>query len=214
MGKGFWVALATVVIVMIGAVWLFGDNANAPAANVDEPHAITAEDHTRGPEDAALTLIEYSDFQCPACGGAEPLIQQMLAEYPDDVRLVYRHFPLTQIHAQAYDAARASEAAGRQDRFWEMHDLLFERQQNWSGDAQARTTFESYAEELGLDLEQYESDFAAVNSRVDRDTAIAQQLGVNSTPTFYLNGEALEQNPTSIEVWREIIDSALAETSE
>lgn len=211
MGRGFWVALAAIVVIMIGAVFVLNDQAEAPSRRVENPHEITAEDHTLGNESAPITVIEYADFQCPACRSSAPLIKEMLTEYEGEVQFVYRHFPLTQIHPQAYDAARAAVAAGKQNAFWEMHDLLFERQGTWSANPQARSLFEDYAAELELDLDQYRQDFTAASDRVDRDTAIGNQLNVNGTPTFFIDGELIEQTPTTIEAWRELIDARLAD---
>lgn len=211
MGKTFWIVLGIIVAVMIGGFVLLGDDAQAPSQSTTDGREITAEDHTQGPDDAAVTLVEYGDFQCPACGAAEPLLQQLKAEYPDELRFVWRHFPLTQIHPQAYDAARASEAAAAQGKFWEMHDLLFERQQEWSGDPSARSRFESYAEELGLTMEQYRSDFDNASDRVDRDVQIGQSVGANSTPTFVLNGEKIEQNPRTYEEFKSLIEDEIGQ---
>lgn len=213
MGKSFWIALVAVVVIMIGGFMAFGGGENSQQNAVEDPHEITNEDITLGPEDAPVTVVEYADFQCPACQAADPLVKEMLNEYDEEVRLVYRHFPLTQIHPQAYDAARASVAAYRQDSFWEMHDLLFVNQSDWSGDPNARSIFEGYAEDIGLDMEQYNQDFSDAGGRVDRDVNIAQQLNVSSTPTFYVNGEQIE-SPGTIEAWREVIDSHLESTEE
>lgn len=151
-------------------------------------------EQVKGPENAAVTVVEYSDFQCPFCAQAAPIVDQVLAEYPDDVRVVYRHFPLNQIHAQAQLASEAAEAAGNQGQFWEMHDVLFANQSQWSGNLGARGIFETYAEALGLDMEQFNTDLrdGALTDKVDHDYQSGVTAGVQGTPTFFINGERLQ----------------------
>lgn len=192
MGKFFWIVLIGVIGIMMGAFFLLSEDTSAPSQSVDNPLQITEGDHIRGSEDAQITIIEYGDFQCPHCANAKPELDQILKDFSGDVRLIYRHFPITNIHPHARAAARASEAAAQQDDFWAMHDLLFSRQDEWSNDPNAQETFTNYAQQLGFDMEQYQTDFEAAGSKVDRDSQAAQQLGVQSTPTFYLNGEKVE----------------------
>lgn len=209
MGKSFWIVLVLVVGVLLGVFYFFGQGGDETTANLETPHEITAEDHIKGAEDGTVTLVEYGDFQCPACGNAYPLVKQLTEDYPEKLQVVYRHFPLPS-HAHAYDAARASEAAAEQGKFWEMHDVLFEKQEEWSQDPNARSVFEDYAQELQLDIDQYKNDFDNASGRVDRDKNIGSQLGVASTPTFYLDGEQL-QNPRTYEEFAQIIEEAIAE---
>jgi len=142
-------------------------------------------DHVRGSEDAAVTLVEYGDFECPFCGQAEQVIRELLASFGDDVRYVWRHLPLNDVHPNAQVAAEASEAASAQGRFWEMHDTLLGHQ----GDLRA-SHIEAYAKEIGLDAERlitelHRRDYAA---RVSEDVASADESGVSGTPTFFVNG--------------------------
>jgi Na+/H+ antiporter NhaA len=142
-------------------------------------------DHVRGPADAPVTIVEYADFECPYCGRAEPALRELLAEFGDDIRYVFRHLPLSDVHPRAQLAAEASEAAGKQGRFWEMHDLLFEHQ-----DALRPPDLLEYARELGLESARIErelrhNDFAA---RIARDTESAELSNVSGTPTFFVNG--------------------------
>jgi len=142
-------------------------------------------DHIRGGDDAPVTLVEYGDFECPYCGQAEPVIRELVGSFGDDVRYVWRHLPLNDVHPNAQIAAEASEAASAQGRFWEMHDTLLGHQ----GDL-LPTHLESYARELGLDskrllAELHHRDYA---SRVSEDVASADESGVSGTPTFFVNG--------------------------
>jgi len=141
-------------------------------------------DHVRGPSDAPVTLVEYGDFECPYCGQAEPVIRELLADF-GDVRYVWRHLPLRDVHPNAQRAAEAAEAASRQGAFWAMHDLLLGRQ-----DALLTADLVGYAEELGLDVERFTQDLRRHTgaARVACDLDSADRSGVAGTPTFFLNG--------------------------
>ncbi len=141
-------------------------------------------DHVRGPADAPVTLVEYGDFECPHCGRAEPAVRELLADF-GDVRYVWRHLPLTDVHPHAQLAAEATEAAGEQGAFWEMHDLLFAHQ-----DALRAEDLISYAGQLGLDVDQFERDLQerVGAARVAADVESADLSSVSGTPTFFVNG--------------------------
>jgi protein-disulfide isomerase len=141
-------------------------------------------DHIRGPQDAKVTLVEYGDLECPFCGQAEPAIRELLADF-GDLRYVWRHLPLNDVHPHAQLAAEAAEAASAQSRFWEMRDLLFEHQ-----DALRPPDLRDYAEQLGLDLERFIEDLQrhAFAARVADDVDSADLSGVSGTPTFFVNG--------------------------
>jgi len=142
-------------------------------------------DHVRGPADAAVTLVEYGDYQCPYCGAAHPIVKEVLARMGDRLRFVFRNFPITTSHPQAQHAAEAAEAAASQGSFWPMHDLIFEDQKRLHDeDLRAR------AERLGLDLETFDHELAehVHESRVREDFMSGVRSGVNGTPTFFING--------------------------
>jgi protein-disulfide isomerase len=146
---------------------------------------VTDEDHIRGRHDAPVTLVEYGDYQCPYCGAAHPVLQQVLNERPDRVRMVYRHFPLSNVHPHAEFAAQLAEAAGRRHRFWPMHDWLFEHQERI-----APAIAPLACAEVGVDADAVERE---VREQVHMDVIRRDFLGgvrsgVNGTPTFYLNG--------------------------
>ena len=142
-------------------------------------------DHIRGPAKAPVTLVEYGDFECPYCGEAEPVIREMLADY-GDVRYVWRHLPLTDVHPHAQLAAEGSEAAGAQGKFWEMHDQLLEHQGALTAD-----DLIGYAGELGLNADRFARDLAndVGAARIDEDVDSADLSGVSGTPTFFINGK-------------------------
>jgi protein-disulfide isomerase len=139
-----------------------------------------------GPAIAPITVVEFSDFQCPSCAQANPVVKELLAKYPDRIRFVYRHFPLTDIHVAAFRAAEASECAGEQDqgKFWEMHDLLFARQS-----ALEQDDLESYAKYIDLDMDQFDECLTSgrMKNTIMQDVADGQHYKVNGTPTFFVN---------------------------
>jgi len=142
-------------------------------------------DHIQGPADAAVTLVEYGDFECPYCGGAYPIIKEVQARMGDRLRFVFRNFPISTSHPHAEQAAEAAEAAAGQGRFWQMHDLLFENQRRLR-DQDLR----AYAEQAGLDLQQFDTELAehVHAARVREDFMSGVRSGVNGTPTFFING--------------------------
>ena len=171
---------------------------------------IAPDDYIKGNPDASVTLVEYLDFECEACGAYFPVVQELAKAYPNDLKIVTRYFPLPS-HRNSMTAALAVEAAGRQGKYWEMHDLLFTEQKNW-GEKPTPTpiVFEKYAEQLGLNMEQFKKDVASpeVKARVQRDFDAGEQLGNTGTPTFYLNGKKI-QNPNGLEAFKALIDAEL-----
>lgn len=160
-------------------------------------------DHVKWSSDKKNVLVEYSDFQCPACQNAHNILKTIEAsgsadfEITKKVTFVYRHFPLSQIHNKANVAAYAAEAAGKQNKFWEMTDLLFDNQQTWKeSNNPQQEDFVNYAKELKLDVDQFkkDSDSSEVKNRVAEDLKDADQMGINSTPTFFLNGQKVNVN--------------------
>ena len=142
-------------------------------------------DHIQGPADAAVTLVEYGDYECPYCGAAYPIVKQLQARMGDTLRFVFRNFPITTSHPHAEQAAEAAEAGAAQGRFWEMHDLLYENQTRLRDQ-----DLHAYAEQLGIDVERFDKDLAEhVHApRVREDFMSGVRSGVNGTPSFYVNG--------------------------
>lgn len=195
MDRTRWIIFAVVCVALIGLL-VFTRDSGAPAFEGD-PAKVVENDNVYGKRDSGVVLVEYGDFQCPGCGSLYPTLKEVKEQYKDKIAVVFRHLPLTNIHPNAKAAAAAAEAAARQNKFWEMHDLLYENQQQWSS-AQANNRsgfFESYAEQIGLDMEKYRADVGspAVTERVNRDLGIARQAGFElSTPTLILNGKQIE----------------------
>ncbi len=155
---------------------------------------VKSSDLIRGPENAPVTLIEYSDFQCPVCAAYHPLIEQIGKNNPTKFRLVYRFFPIVGSHANALPSAKAAQAAAMQGKFWEMSNLIFTNQKNWQDLPDTKPTFQGYAQQLGLDvpkfLQDMESQTVADRVKVNYDEASA--LNLPGTPSFFLNGKALK----------------------
>lgn len=162
----------------------------------------------RGPANAAVTIVEFSDFQCPFCGRVVPTLGQIHEEYGDQVRIAFKHMPLS-FHTNAPAAHAAAEAAHRQGKFWVMHDKIYANQRDLSP-----ATFEQYAAEIGLDIEKFKQDAAskAVASRIDADIAQAGSLGVTGTPGFFVNGRFLS-GAQPFAAFKKLIDQELKEKS-
>ena len=142
-------------------------------------------DHVQGTKAAAVTLVQYGDYECPYCGQAYPIIKDVQARMEERLRFVFRNFPISTSHPHAEHAAEAAEAAAAQGRFWEMHDLLYERQRRLTDE-----DFHAYAEELGFDVERFDKEMAEHfhADRVHEDFMSGVRSGVNGTPTFFING--------------------------
>lgn len=193
--------IVLLALVFWGMVQLSG-NVQLPAQSGVLTVPVSASENIEGPASASITLVEYSDFQCPACAAFNPIVKQLFsdADLRGKLRLVYRYFPLSTIHANAQLSAHAAQAAALQGKFWQMHDLLFENQLAWESqaNAMARTTFAGYAQQLGLDMKKFTADLdsSAVAARVQADYDSGVGSGVHSTPSFFVNG-TLMPHPSS-----------------
>jgi protein-disulfide isomerase len=198
------------VLVVAGAIFWGIRTQDSGSKNVNVE--VTDEDTYLGNKDAKVTLVEYSDFQCPACKAFEDIVKQLQESYSaEDLKIVYRHFPLRSIHLNADLAAQAAEAAGEEGKFWEMKDLLFKNQAEWSKEKDPRGLFGAYAKSLGLDVAEFDEDLLPEDDskeRVEKDYQSGVALGVNSTPTFILNGVVLK-NPQNLDEFKKLIDAEL-----
>lgn len=196
-----------------GTTNLVNTNTAAPAPSAPAPSGgnlaavspVTDADHIRGNKNAKVTLIEYSDFECPFCKRHKPTLDQLLSQYDGDVRLVYRHFPLTSIHPNAQKSAEASECAGEQGKFWEYHDILFD-----NAPALAPANLKSYAGQLGLNQSQFDSclDGGKFASLVSKQASEAQRAGITGTPGTFVNDQ-LVRGAFPISQFQQIIDGLL-----
>jgi protein-disulfide isomerase len=171
----------------------------------DLPDPVSAADHVRGVHDALVTIIEYGDFECPSCKQAAPAVLLLVRRFHGGVRLVFRHFPLEEVHANALTAAEASEAAAAQGRFWEMHDQLFDNQRRLQ-----RGDLRQLAKALKLDVLRFSKELNehVHVSRIRQNAAEGRRLGIRATPTFYVNG-ALCDVSFSLLALRRAVENAL-----
>ncbi len=189
--------LVAILAVLIGLAY-WGQKSSNPDVTTINPEisVIKDDDQTVGDKTSKVVLVEYGDFQCPACGAYQPTVDQVLKDYGSKIVFVFRHFPLNQVHKNAQLASQASEAAGKQGKFWEFHDILYAHQTEWSNLGDVTEKFTEYAKSLGLNEAQFKTDMksSAAKDRVDRDENEGIRYGVDSTPTFYLNGKKLTLN--------------------
>lgn len=214
MNKQFFLVVSAVVAILVGIfVVTSGDKENT--GGQQSGGETQASNHLQGAGNKKVTLVEFGDFQCPACGSFYPIVKQIKEEYGDDITFQFRHYPLSQIHPNAFAAHRAAEAAGKQGKFFEMHDLLYENQEAWSSLPDPTQTFAGYAQQIGLNMEQYQADATSkeVNGTINADIKLAQEAGATSTPTFVLNGEKIPNNPKSFEEFKQLIDDAIAKAN-
>lgn len=206
--------LAVVGALVVG-VFFVGKHFMTPAlapsdGSEDSLLSVTEKDWVRGASDAPVTLIEYTDFQCPACKAYYPILEELSKDLEGKMKLVVRHYPLIQIHKNALAGARAAEAAGRQGKFWEMYNTLYPHQEEWStADDPLKSILPSYAGQIGLDVEQFRKDMtdASLDDKINHDRETGNAVKVNGTPSFYLNGKKIN-NPTSVETFKSLIEEA------
>jgi protein-disulfide isomerase len=188
-----------VILIFVGGVWLLNNSLDTPSTDTTQEKTIDTKllvknnSHKLVGKNSKATLVEFSDFQCPACGSVYPIVKNIKEKYKDDITFVYRHFPLD-MHKNARVAAQASEAANEQGKFWEMHDLLFKNQTEWGESDDPMGFFTTYAEQLGLNVEQFSNAIKNKKfaQRVSEDQNDGLALGVVGTPTFYLNEKKVE----------------------
>jgi len=181
--------LSAVLVVVVGgmiALFMFA-NSSSPAPVGDKTKVIR--DTSQNTGTGSVQIVEFGDFQCPACGVAEPNVQQLLKQESGKITFYFRNFPLPQ-HQNAQAAAQAAEAAADQGKYWEMHDKLYATQKDWETVADPTDLYVSYAKDLGLDTTKFKTAITSKQFQtvIDQDVADATALGVNSTPTFYFNG--------------------------
>jgi protein-disulfide isomerase len=205
--------------VIIGAAALTalasGQTMQPPGLSVASDETISGKGlaksmHIRGNPEAPLTLEEFGDFECPSCKNVATFLHKVVKEYQPSVRIIFRNFPLT-MHQHARDAALAAEAAGLQGRFWEMHDMLFREQAVWSRASDAGMLFNSYAETLALDLNQFRKDLESdkVRQRIESDRARASERGVKVTPTVFIDKHQVGTNEGTPEKMNRLIDEVV-----
>ncbi|NCU31967.1 MAG: hypothetical protein EOM23_03305 [Candidatus Moranbacteria bacterium] len=212
--RNTWIIFIIVCVVSLGGL-IYLSNKNRVDINVDEIDQSAVQpateasgniaDHVLGNPESKIVLIEYADFQCPGCAGSYDQTKSLAQKYGDDIAIVLRNFPITSLHPHALASSATAEAAGLQGKYWEMADLLFTNQNEWSplNAVDRSTTFEAYAQQLQLDIEKFKADqaSAAVKQKIDFDQSLAKKDNVEATPSFFLNGRALSQEEWNDDKW-------------
>ena len=208
MDKRFAAILVACIVALGGVFWFTRDKSNPGSSGGNTSYL---SNHTTGKNAKNVTLVEYGDFQCPACGAYHPIIKQVIEKYKNDISFQFRNFPLSQIHQNARAAARAAEAADKQGKYWEMHNLLYEQQKSWESVSDPNTVFEQYAVQLGLDQTKFKQDYASssVNETINADYAEGQKLNIDGTPSFFLQGKKLSPAPQDEAGFSKLIDEAI-----
>ncbi len=200
-----------IIFFALFAFLIYKTSNGTPQVVTDPALLILDSSHMTGTKDAKVNIVEFGDFQCPACAYANSIIQQLIKTYKNNpnVNFVFRHFPLPQ-HSNAMISAEAVESAGAQGKFWEMLDLVYSGQNEWSGNPKALEVFVGYAQKIGLDVKVF-TDAVSQNKFQDviiKDRSDGQDLGINSTPTFFVAGEKIVGVP-SFDEFKKKIDEKL-----
>ena len=202
------------VLIFSGLGFLIVKNNKVGTQPISKEILVRPASHSTGDPNAKVNLVEFGDFQCPACAAAAPIIKEILNTYKDNpnFNFVSRNFPLTSIHQNALISAQAAEAAGGQGKYWEMYDLLYENQNEWAKSTDPLAIFAKYATGLKIDVERFKNEVqsGAYQNIINQDLADARSLGINSTPTFFLNGVKM-LGVQNIEDLKARINQALAE---
>jgi len=202
--------IITTIILFVGGAVFISKKDTKTAESSKSILEVASDDYIKGNKDASVTIVEYLDFECPACGAYYPLVKTLSEEYKSNVRFVTRYFPLMG-HKNGFLSAYAVEASSKQDKYWEMYDILFVNQKDWGGKESADPTiFEDYAKQIGLNIDQFKKDRDSkeVKDRVNKDLSSGKIAGVSGTPSFFLNGEKIP-NPKTLEDFKTFIDAAI-----
>ncbi|MBX4204896.1 MAG: DsbA family protein [Candidatus Doudnabacteria bacterium] len=202
------------VLAVAGGIWgvvKLAQSSEPSLQTIGQVPALSASDKVLGNREAPVQIIEYADFQCPSCQAVDPLLKQLVSEYQGKIALVYRNYPLKTIHSTAMIAAAAAEAAGKQGKFWEMHDLLYTNQSQWADKPNAAEIYAGFAQSLGMDVEQFKKDLLspAIQAQISSNYDTAIGLTLDHTPTFALNGKLID-NPRGYDGFKHVIDRELS----
>jgi protein-disulfide isomerase len=205
-----WAGTITLILVALGGLmWLVSQPTTTKSESITVA-PVSQQDITEGPKDAKITLIEYADFQCPACSAYHPIITQLLEEYKNKIYYVFRIFPLKNIHPNAQISGQAAYAAHKQGAFFSYDDELYNKQKDWSEEQDPREIFISYAKSLKLDINKFTKDMNSDEAKnfVNSQEKEALSAGIMGTPTFIINGQKIT-NPRSLEEFKQIIENEL-----
>jgi protein-disulfide isomerase len=206
-----FIGILLVIVLAFAGYFFVAKKDESSTTNTNSSAKVS--NHAYGAGSGGVTIVEYADFECPACGSFYPLVEEVRKKYGDQITYVFKNFPLDTIHLNARAAHRAAEAAHNQGKHLEMYNLLYENQSTWKDSRQIKETMDSYAQSLGLDLTRFSSEFAseATNELINADITEGKSLGVNATPTFFINGEQVSNDDLrSIEQFSKVIDDLIA----
>lgn len=208
--KGLIITIVATVILLVGGIFLFSKKSDTPATSkkVSDALLMPADSYKTSTGSAEINLVEFGDYQCPACGVYHPFVKKLLEESAGKVNFVFRHFPLSQ-HKNAPMASYAVLSAGKQNKYWQMHDKMFETQAEWSDLADPSSKFVEYAKNLNLDTDKFTKDINSkeIKEKVSADMNDGTVVGINATPTYYANGVKLEL-PSSFEEFKNLVLNA------
>jgi len=201
--------IVAVIVVVGGFLWLTKPKPKATTSSGDNS---LVSNHIEGKGSKNVTLIEYGDYQCPACGSYYPIVKTLQEKYQDEIFFQFRNYPLETLHQNARAGARAAEAANIQGKFWEMHDALYENQKSWESAGDPLSFYKQYAQQVGVaDIAKFTTDYksSAVNSIINADLEAGQKFSITGTPTFILDGKKLTTNPNSADAFYKVIDAEI-----
>lgn len=211
MSKQFWAILVVIVLVLVGVFIATGGKKNTNGTSGQPTN------HIEGQGQDGVKLVEYGDYQCPFCQEYFATVKQVVAEYNKQITFQFRNFPLTSLHPNAFEAARAAEAAGLQGKFWQMHDLLYENndptdQTGWVPASDPTPYFVQFAQQIGLNITKFKNDLNsdATNNLVTADMAAGNKLNIPGTPTFFLDGKEIQVS-NSVASFQKLINAAIAQ---
>ncbi len=217
MSKQFLAIVAVIILVFVG---IFALSNHKSTTGNGSTSGLT--NHVEGLGKDNVTLVEYGDYQCPYCGAAFSAVKQAQSEFNQQMTFQFRNFPLVSLHQNAFASARAAEAAGLQNKYWEMHDILYEQNQvyynsgqkigTWINASDPTTDFAQYAQQIGLNVAKFKTDYASskVNDYINADMNQGTKLGVNSTPAFYLDGKPISFTSYTLSAFEKVINAELA----
>ncbi len=185
------IGIATIIIVAVGAIFMGGSSSpDKPTPPADAKVLVRSDSHRETVPNAKVTLVEFGDYQCPACGASFPIVTQILQDYKGKINFVFRNYPLP-VHQNAMIAAEAAEAAGAQGKYFEMYQALYSNQPEWSDSKKPIDIFLKYAKNIGIDADKFKKDVEdkKYEDKIKKDQADGDSLAVNATPTFFINGQ-------------------------
>ena len=223
MDKRTWILFGAATVAILAGLVYFSRQERLDVSGVDAAKVITEDtaeetgsmlpDNTRGNKDSKVVLVEYGDYSCSGCAALEGRLKPVIEEFEDDVVFVFRHFPLTSIHPNSMLAASYAEAAGFQGKYWEFHDVLFANYQAWSsiGVDSRDDKMREYAGALDLDMDKLAEDLKdrRISQKINFNLQLGRDIGVNATPTLFLNGERLGQEVSDMDKMRETLQKAI-----